>query len=109
MNTICKRCLFVNPSTGEKCFFNIPTLLKSSDYCINDIDGYNVIENYNCSYAFSKEHYEKHKEDPEFMKMNCQRSREYYDKRKDNEDFKNKLKERQKKYYQKRKDLLKKG
>lgn len=68
MNTICKRCLFVNPSPSEKCFFNIPTLLKKSDYSIRDTDGYNVIENYDCSYAFSKEHYEKHKEElPENM------------------------------------------
>ena len=59
--------MFVEESTRE-CFFNIPELLKNSDYKITKEDGYNTIEGYTCSYAFSKEQHDKNKEElPENM------------------------------------------
>lgn len=60
MNTNCKDCYFSN-TTDSGCSFNIPELIKY-DFDVKKIDGYNKIQNYKCSYAFSKKSYSKHKD-----------------------------------------------
>ena len=69
MNTDCGKCIFNN---NHKCKFNIPKLL-SGQYIINKKDNNNYIENYKCSYAFSTDIFDQHKQDlpddmSEFMK-----------------------------------------
>lgn len=59
MNTKCEDCYFSNSNYG--CSFNIPDLIKDS-YEIKKQDGYNYIREYKCSYAFSKQSFDKYKD-----------------------------------------------
>lgn len=65
MNTDCSRCLFYK----DACSFNIPQLINNHYNVVkNNNSNSDYIENYSCSYAFSKDQYEKNKENlPENM------------------------------------------
>lgn len=63
MNTDCSRCLFYK----DICSFNIPELIKNH-YNVIKNNNSDYIEDYKCSYAFSKDQYEKNKDNlPEDM------------------------------------------
>lgn len=66
-NTDCSKCVFsFFENTNKKCYFNIPDLIFG-DYTIKKNGKHDYIENYECSYAFSKNMYEKHEKD--FLKI----------------------------------------
>ena len=58
IDTVCSICHFFEDDT---CYFNIPTLI-SKDYKLEKKKNKYVIENYKCSYAFSKKQFEIHKD-----------------------------------------------
>lgn len=70
MNTECIKCIFaneINDKSKKDCEFNIPFLIQN-DYDIDIKNNYNYINDYKCSYAFSKEQRDKHVENlPENM------------------------------------------
>ena len=70
MKTECIKCIFaneVNDESKQDCEFNIPFLIKN-DYDIYIKDNYNQINDYRCTYAFSKQQRDKHIENlPENM------------------------------------------
>lgn len=59
MNTDCSKCIFSETGDDTRCSFNIPNMIKEH-YDISIVNNYNYIDNYKCSYAFSKETYDKH-------------------------------------------------
>ena len=60
--TLCSRCIFADMSVDTGCFFKIPGFIKEYKVIKKDEDGYNTIEDYTCSYAFSKKIYEDNPE-----------------------------------------------
>jgi hypothetical protein len=53
-NTICERCYFSDTSDSDiSCKFHIPDAVRDIK-TINIVNGYNVIEKYNCRYGVSK-------------------------------------------------------
>ena len=59
VNTVCSTCHFFQ---DNKCYFNIPKLI-SKEYKLQEVEGKYTINNYKCTYAFSKKQFDKHKDD----------------------------------------------
>ena len=58
VNTVCSTCHFFQ---DDECYFNILALI-SKDYKLEKKKDKYVIDNYKCSYAFSKKQFEMHKD-----------------------------------------------
>ena len=62
ISTKCKECIYSDKiSSNKPCSLNIIESIKASKK-INVIDEYNVIENYQCRYGFSKKIYDENKQ-----------------------------------------------